>query len=228
MPDLQRAGLLFGPDGMQKIARSKVIVMGVGGVGSWCAEALLRTGVGHLAIVDADVVDVTNINRQLPATSLTFGQPKVEVLRNRFVEIRPSADVNAIHAFYAPGNAGDFHLEDYDVVIDAIDSLSSKAHLILHATSLPGVRLYSSMGAARKTDPSCIQDAEFWKVKGCPLARALRDRFKKSGEMPRRKFRCVFSDEQPSGEPKGTFMPVTATFGMHLAALAVRGIVSAP
>lgn len=227
MPDLQRAELLFGSENMQKIARSKVIVFGVGGVGSWCAEALLRTGIEHLTIVDADDVDITNINRQLPATALTVGKPKVEVLRDRFLEIRPTAHVRAIHAFYCSDNAGDFNLGEYDVVIDAIDSLDSKAYLIRQATSMPGVKLYSSMGAARKTDPSRVQDAEFWKVRGCPLARALRDRFKKSGDMPRRKFRCVFSDEQPSGEPKGTFMPVTATFGMHLAALAVRGIVSA-
>lgn len=226
MPDLQRAELLFGSENMQKIARSKVIVFGVGGVGSWCAEALLRSGIGHLTIVDADAVDVTNINRQLPATSLTVGTPKVDVLRDRFLEIRPSAEVRAIQVFYSSETADDFHLGEYDVVIDAIDSLDSKACLIRQATSIPGVKLYSSMGAARKTDPSRVQDAEFWKVRGCPLARALRDRFKKSGDMPRRKFRCVFSDEQPSGEPKGTFMPVTATFGMHLAALAVRGLLS--
>ena len=226
MPDLQRADLLFGTDNMRKLSCSRVIVFGVGGVGSWCAEALLRTGIGHITIVDADDVDVTNINRQLPATALTVGRPKVEVLRDRFLEIRPSAEVLAIPAFYSAANAADFHLDEYDVVIDAIDSLDSKAHLIRHATSIPGLKLYSSMGAARKTDPARIRDAEFWKVRGCPLARALRDRFKKSGEMPRRKFRCVFSDEQPSGEPKGTFMPVTATFGMHLAALAIRGLVS--
>ncbi|MDE6655200.1 MAG: tRNA threonylcarbamoyladenosine dehydratase [Muribaculaceae bacterium] len=224
MPDLQRAELLFGSENMQKIARSKVIVFGVGGVGSWCAEALLRTGIGHLTIVDADDVDITNINRQLPATALTIGKPKVEVLRDRFLEIRPTVDIRAIHSFYSSENSADFSLGEYDVVIDAIDSLASKAHLILQATSIPGVKLYSSMGAARKTDPSRIQDAEFWKVMGCPLARALRDRFKKSGDMPLRKFRCVFSDEQPSGEPKGTFMPVTATFGMHLAALAINGL----
>lgn len=212
---------------MQKIACSKVIVFGVGGVGSWCAEALLRTGVCHITIVDADTVDVTNINRQLPATSLTVGLPKVEVLRDRFLEIRPSADVRAIHEFYSTENSSSFHLEDYDVVIDAIDSLSSKAHLILQATSIPGIRLYSSMGAARRLDPSRIRDAEFWKVTGCPLARALRDRFKRSGDRPRRKFRCVYSDESPFGEPKGTFMPVTASFGLRLASLAVRGIVSA-
>ncbi len=225
-PDLQRAELLFGPENMQKLSRSRMIVFGVGGVGSWCAEALLRSGVGHLTLVDADDVDPTNINRQLPATSLTVSRPKVEVLRDRFLEIRPQADVRAIHAFYSADNAADFHLEDYDAVVDAIDSLPSKAHLILHATSIPALRLYSSMGAARKLDPTRIRDAEFWKVKGCPLARALRDRFKRSGELPRRKFRCVYSDEQPSGEPKGTFMPVTASFGMYLAALTIRGVIS--
>lgn len=227
MSDLQRAGLLFGPENMDKIARARVIVFGVGGVGSWCAEALVRTGVGRLTIVDADTVDITNINRQLPATSLTIGLPKVEVLAGRLREIRPEAQITAIHDFYSAENADSFRLEDYDIVIDAIDSVASKAHLMLHATSVPGVRLYSSMGAARRLDPSRIQDAEFWKVRGCPLARALRDRFKKNGERPRRKIRCVFSDESPCGEPKGTFMPVTAGFGMHLAALAIRDLISA-
>ncbi|MDE6693306.1 MAG: tRNA threonylcarbamoyladenosine dehydratase [Muribaculaceae bacterium] len=225
--DLQRAGLLFGPENMERIARVRVIVIGVGGVGSWCAEALVRTGVGHLTIVDADTVDITNINRQLPATSLTVGQPKVEVLARRLREIRPTAHIMAIHDFYSADNADSFGLEDYDIVIDAIDSVASKAHLMLHATSIPGIKLYSSMGAARRLDPSRIQDAEFWKVRGCPLARALRDRFKKTGERPRRKIRCVFSDETPSGEPKGTFMPVTAGFGMRLASLAIRDLISA-
>ncbi len=226
MSDLQRAELLFGPENMEKISRARVMVVGVGGVGSWCAEALLRTGIGHLTIVDADDVDITNINRQLPATSLTVGRPKVEVLRERFMEIRPSADVRAIHAFYRPENSHTFHIDEYDIVIDAIDSLESKAHLIREVTSKPGIRLYSSMGAARRLDPSRIRDAEFWKVKGCPLARALRDRFKRSGDMPARKFRCVYSDENPVGEPKGTFMPVTASFGLRLASLAVDGLIS--
>lgn len=222
--DLQRAALLYGSDKLRAFADTKVILFGVGGVGSWCAEALTRSGIGHITLVDADVVDPSNVNRQLPCTSLTIGRPKVDVMRQRLIEINPDADIRAICSFYEEANAGEFGVGDYDIVIDAIDSLASKAHLIIQTTSYKDVRLLSSMGAARRIDPSMVKDAEFWKVKGCPLARALRDRFKRSGQMPRRKFRCVYSDEPPKGQPKGTSMPVTATFGLRLAALALNSI----
>lgn len=222
--ELQRSALLFGEEKMQRLGRARVIVFGLGGVGSWCAEALLRSGVGHLTLVDADDVDVTNINRQLPATSLTIGRPKAEVMVERFSAIRPDADIKAIVKFYTPENAAEFSLDTYDVVIDAIDSLPSKADLILRVTAMDSVRLYSSMGAARRLDPGRVSVAEFWKVRGCALARALRDRFKRGGVKPTRKFSCVYSDEPVSGEPKGTSMAVTATFGLRLAALAIDSI----
>lgn len=220
--DLQRAALLYGDSKLQTFASLRIILFGVGGVGSWCAEALVRSGVTHLTIVDADVVDPSNINRQLPCTSLTIGEPKVDVMQRRLLEINPEAEIRAIQKFYDETNADTFALDGYDVVIDAIDSIRSKAHLILQATANKGLRLYSSMGAARRVDPGKVQVAEFWKVNGCPLARALRDNFKRSGQMPRRKFRCVYSDEPPTGEPKGTSMPVTATFGLRLAALVLN------
>lgn len=222
--ELQRSALLFGEEKMQRLGRARVIVFGLGGVGSWCAEALLRSGVGHLTLVDADDVDVTNINRQLPATSLTIGRPKAEVMVERLSAIRPDADIKAIVKFYTPENAAEFSLDTYDVVIDAIDSLPSKADLILRVTAMDSVRLYSSMGAARRLDPGRVSVAEFWKVRGCALARALRDRFKRGGVKPARKFSCVYSDEPVSGEPKGTSMAVTATFGLRLAALAIDSI----
>lgn len=222
--ELQRATLLFGEEKMQRMGRTRVIVFGLGGVGSWCAEALLRSGVGHLTLVDADDVDVTNINRQLPATSLTIGRPKAEVMVERLSAIRPDADIKAIVKFYTPENAAEFELNTYDVVIDAIDSLPSKADLIMRVTAMKGLRLYSSMGAARRLDPGRVSVAEFWKVRGCALARALRDRFKHAGVKPARKFRCVYSDEPVGGEPKGTSMAVTATFGVRLAALAIDSI----
>lgn len=222
--ELQRATLLFGEEKMQRLGRARVIVFGLGGVGSWCAEALLRSGVGRLTLVDADDVDVTNINRQLPATSLTIGCPKAEVMVERLSAIRPDADIKAIVKFYTPDNAVEFALDTYDVVIDAIDSLPSKADLIMRVTAMKSVRLYSSMGAARRLDPGRVSVAEFWKVRGCALARALRDRFKHAGVKPARKFSCVYSDEPVSGEPKGTSMAVTSTFGLRLAALAIDGI----
>lgn len=223
-PELQRTGLLYGDEAVERFVGARVIVFGVGGVGSWCAEALARSGIGALTMVDADVVDPTNINRQLPATTLTVGQPKAEVIARRVREINPSCQVKAIVDFYTADNAADFHIEDYDIVIDAIDSLPSKAALLLQATSTPGLRLFSSMGAAMKQDPGLVKTAEFWSVKGCRLARALRDRFKRQGVFPRRKFRCVYSDEAPKGEPKGTSMAVTATFGLRLAAEALNSL----
>ncbi len=222
---LQRARLLFGEGAMDKLANARVLLIGMGGVGSWCAEALVRTGVGAITIVDADDVDVSNINRQLPATTLTIGQPKVDVLAKRLADIRPECEIEANKAFYSAENADEFGIPGYDVVIDAIDSIEAKMALIRQCTSTPSVKFFSSMGAARRKDPSRVRHSEFWKVVGCPLARALRDRFKRSGRFPARKFQCVWSDEPVSGEPKGTSMAVTAAFGLQLAALAIDAII---
>lgn len=215
-----RQQLLLGPRAMEQLRNSRVIVFGLGGVGSWCAEALVRAGVGHITLVDSDSVDASNINRQLPALTSTVGLPKAEVLAGRFRLINPEAEIVPVVKFYDEASAGDFDFTRYHAVIDAIDSLPSKMLLICRATEAR-VPLFSSMGAARRLDPGKVQVAEFRKVKGCPLARALRDRFKKSAIRPARKFQCVFSDEQPTGEAKGSVMVVTATFGLRLASLAL-------
>lgn len=189
-----RARLLMGEEAMGRLGNLRVIIFGVGGVGSWCAEALVRSGVRHLTIVDSDRVCITNINRQLMATTLTVGMVKVDALKDRLLSINPKAEIDARQQIFCEETAESFNLQDYDVIIDCIDSLKDKALLILMATRMPG-RFYSSMGAALKMDPTRIQVAEFWKVKGCPLARALRQRFKKRKEFPAKKFQCVFSDE---------------------------------
>lgn len=219
----QRTELLLGPATMRALARTRVLLVGTGGVGSWCAEALVRTGVGHLALVDADRVCASNVNRQLMATSKTLGEPKVEALARRLREINPAAEIAAIAGTYSSETSATFKLEAYDYVIDAIDSVADKAHLIRHALSLPSVTLFSSMGAARKLDPFRIRTSEFWKVQGDGLARALRNRFRKSGEFPCRKFTCVWSDEPPRAEG-GTVMHVTAAFGLALASLVIRAV----
>ena len=190
----QRAELLLGSDEMELFRQTRVIIFGVGGVGSWCAEALVRTGIGHLTIVDSDVVCPSNINRQLMATTLTVGVPKVACLRERLLTINPEADIVAFQTVYNEQTAGTFDLSSYDYVIDAIDSLKDKTLLILMATQTQA-KFYSSMGAALKLDPTRIKTAEFWKVQGDPLARALRKRFKRDGQYPKRKFQCVYSDE---------------------------------
>ena len=219
----QRTELLLGAEAMRALAEARVLLVGVGGVGSWCAEALVRTGIGHLAIVDADRVCASNVNRQLMATPRTVGEPKVEVLARRLREISPSAAITSVAGIYSADTAASFRLEEYGYVVDAIDSVADKAHLIRHALSIPTVTLFSSMGAARKIDPLRIRSSEFRKVEGDGLARALRNRFRKTGEFPCRKFTCVWSDEPPRAEG-GTVMHVTAAFGLALASLVVRAV----
>lgn len=189
----KRTELLLGNNVMNRIGQVRVIIFGVGGVGSWCAESLIRSGIKHLTIVDSDRVCVTNINRQLMATTQTVGQVKVEVLKKRLLEINPIAEIEALQKIYSAETSESFNLQVYDYIIDAIDSLDNKIHLIRSATRTKAV-FFSSMGAALKMDPSRIQVAEFWKVKGCPLGAALRRKIKK-GELPKKKFLCIFSDE---------------------------------
>ena len=193
-PFFNRTRLLLGDDIMTRFDKTRVIIFGVGGVGSWCAEGLVRSGIGHLTIVDSDRVCITNVNRQMMATSKTIGMVKVEALKERLNEINPDVEVVAVQAIYSPETASQFDLDAYDYVIDAIDSLKDKAALILHATRSK-TKFFSSMGAALKLDPLKVEVAEFWNVRGCPLARALRQRFKKRHEFPAKKFLCVYSEE---------------------------------
>lgn len=217
-----RAELLLGPEAMERLRRLRVIVFGVGGVGSWCAEALVRTGVGSLTLVDMDTIAPSNVNRQMPATTATIGEPKVEAMRCRLLEINPEANIETRFERFTADTADTFNLGDYDWVVDAIDSVADKAELILRATSAgSSTRLVSSMGAARKTDPLRVRVDEFTKVRGCPLAAALRSRFKRIDRQPRRKFRCVYSDEvlpAPASGPNGSLMQITAVWGLVLAA----------
>lgn len=189
----KRTELLLGNAIIDKIASTRIIIFGVGGVGSWCAESLIRSGIKHLTIVDSDRVCVTNINRQLMATTQTVGKVKVDVLKNRLLEINPTAQITAIQQIYSAETSDSFQLDSFDYIIDAIDSLENKVHLIRTATRTPA-KLYSSMGAALKMDPTKIQVAEFWKVRGCPLGAALRKKMKK-GEKPAKKFTCIYSEE---------------------------------
>lgn len=191
-----RTALLVGDALMQRIASCRVIIFGVGGVGSWCAESLVRSGIGQLTIVDSDRVCASNVNRQGMATVKTIGHVKVDALKEKLLEINPQVKVEAVQDIYSADTRAQYHLENYDYIIDAIDSLECKAELIRHATSLPrSVQFFSSMGAALKMDPTQIHVDEFWRVKGCPLARALRQKFKRSKCFPARKFQVVYSPE---------------------------------
>ena len=190
----RRTERLLGRDVVEKIRNTRVIVFGIGGVGGWCVEALVRSGIRKITVVDSDKVCTTNINRQVIATSTTVGTPKVEAVKQRILEINPEAEVTAINNPFNEETASTFRLEDYDVIIDAIDSLKDKILLIRKATETDAA-FFSSMGAALKTDPTQVKVAEFWKVRGCPLGAILRKRIKQSRIPLRRTFLCVYSEE---------------------------------
>ena len=200
-----RSAALLGADALSRLARARVLVVGVGGVGSWCAEALVRTGLGAVALMDDDLVAASNVNRQCPATSLSGGASKVEAMKERLLAINPQCRVDAASArfedFLSVGEMGEF-----DLVVDAIDSVPCNAAL--------------------RTDPTKVCVRRFVKVEGDGLARALRQRFKRLGRFPAAPFRCVCSTEPPAALPpgaeKGSLMTVTATFGMCLAAEALK------
>lgn len=229
-----RSRLLLGDDGIDALSRARVIVFGIGGVGSWCVESLVRTGIRNITIVDSDCVCDSNINRQLMADTSTVGHVKVDAMAARIRQINPGCNVTAIRAIYCEETAASFGIENYDYVIDAIDSLKDKAALILHATSTPGVKLFSSMGAALKLDPAHIAVTEFWKVQGCPLAASLRRKFKKDGKFPRRKFKCVYSPEllknkavadDTAERANGSLSHITGIFGLTLASLVIQDVI---
>ncbi len=191
-PAFHRAELLLGQEALASLREARVIIFGVGGVGSWCAEALVRSGVGHLTLVDNDVICVTNVNRQLQATMKNVGSSKVDALRDRLLEIYPEADVCAKQVAYNKETRDTFDLSSYDYIVDAIDSLSHKVNLIACAMEA-GVTLYSAMGAACKLDPTAIRVASIWDTSGCKLARFVRKRLRRrdvTGDCL-----CVYSEE---------------------------------
>jgi tRNA A37 threonylcarbamoyladenosine dehydratase len=214
---------LLGEEGFRALQNARVILFGVGGVGSWCAETLLRTGIGLLTIVDFDKVDMTNLNRQIVATYDNIGRSKVFEMQKRLLKIAPKANIHAIELQYNADTADSFDLAQYDIVIDAIDMVDCKTLLLYRATQT-GSKVYSSMGAGRKTDPRKIRTAEFWEVKGCPLARALRTKMKKNNLLPTSRIQCVYSEEISSSQ--GTLAPIVGIFGMTLASLVINDLVS--
>ena len=221
----ERTSLLFGDEGIERLSRSRVIIFGVGGVGSWCAEAMVRSGIGSLTMVDPDSVSLSNVNRQLMATTLTVGRPKVEALAERLREINPEATIIPVISRYSAETAAGFDLGSYDCIVDAIDSLKDKALLITNAAAT-GKAFFSSMGAALKTDPTRVRVAEFRDVRGCPLGAALRKRMRKDGTMPENKFLCVYDEEvlPRRGDANGSAVHITGIFGFTLAGLVIRSL----
>jgi len=214
-----------------------VIIFGAGGVGSWCAEALVRSGIGKIGIVDYDTVNASNVNRQVQATSLTIGLSKVEVLRKRLLEINPDCEVTVWAKIFSNETAAEFGIEKADYAIDAIDTFPHKLDLIEFLFNA-GIKFFSSMGMACKIDPTRIKTGSIWESRGCALARLVRLRLRKRNFTG--SFSVVYSDEPPlnsgdnpsriEGEPggkkriNGSCVTVTAPAGMALASLVLRDI----
>lgn len=189
----QRTRMLIGQENLDRLAAAKVLVFGVGGVGGYVCEALCRAGVGQIDIVDKDVVDVTNINRQIIATHLTVGMPKVEVCRDRMLSINPDVKVEAKRCFYLPEKAREFDFGAYDYVVDAVDNVTAKIDIICNAKAA-GVPVISSMGTGNKLDPTMFKIADIEKTKVCPLAKVVRKELRKRGVSG---VKVLYSEEEP-------------------------------
>ncbi|MDL2236578.1 tRNA threonylcarbamoyladenosine dehydratase [Christensenellaceae bacterium OttesenSCG-928-K19] len=193
MDEFVRTEMLLGKEAMQKLEAATVAVFGVGGVGSYAAEALARSGVGGFVLFDSDTVDVTNINRQIIATQKTVGKQKTDVMKKRIHSINPQANVKTYSVFYSEQNAGQFDLSGYSYILDAIDTVSSKLTLIEQAHAA-GVPIISSMGAGNKLDPTRFEVADLYKTSVCPLAKVMRRELKKRGITT---LKVVYSTEEP-------------------------------
>lgn len=188
-----RTELLLGKEAMDKLENARVAVFGIGGVGGYVCEALVRSGVGAFDLIDDDKVCLTNLNRQIIATRKTVGQYKTEVMRDRILDINPKADVRIHNCFYLPENAAGFDFSEYDYVVDAVDTVTAKIELIMRAKEA-GTPVISSMGAGNKLDASAFRVADIYKTKVCPLAKVMRRELKKRGV---KKLKVVYSEEQP-------------------------------
>lgn len=189
-----RTELLLGKEAMERLSKAKVAVFGIGGVGGYVCEALVRSGVGSFDLVDDDKVCLTNLNRQIIATRKTVGQYKAEVMKERILEINPDAKVEIHKCFFLPENADEFPFEEYDYIVDAVDTVTAKIALVMKAQE-KGVPIISSMGAGNKLDASQFQVADIYKTKVCPLAKVMRRELKKRGV---KKLKVVYSEEKPT------------------------------
>lgn len=188
-----RTKLLLGEDGLANLAKARVAVFGIGGVGSFAAEALCRAGIGHFLLVDSDTIDVSNINRQIHATTRTVGQKKTDVMRARMLEINPAADVRAKCEFYEPNRAEAFFTEPLDYIVDAVDTVTAKISLVVEAEKR-SIPIISAMGAGNKLDPTRFEVANLYQTSVCPLAKVMRKELKKRGIS---RLKVVYSKEPP-------------------------------
>lgn len=219
-----RTALLLGEAGMHKLEQAHVILFGVGGVGGYAAEALARSGIGHLSLVDKDIVSESNINRQIIATTKTVGRPKVEVMKERIEEINPEANVDIYHCFFLPETADQFDFKAYDYVVDAVDNVTAKIELTLRAKAA-GVPVIASMGAGNKLDASKFEVSDIYRTSVCPLAKVMRRELKKRGVDS---LKVVYSKEEPikneaPGEEGRRSAPGSVAFVPSAAGLILAG-----
>lgn len=193
LDQFSRTRLLLGEEAMERLKRARVAIFGIGGVGGFACEALVRSGIGTFDLIDDDKVCLTNLNRQIIATRNTVGRYKVEVMKERILEINPDAKVNPRRCFFLPETAEEFPFEEYDYVIDAVDTVTAKIEIVLQAQKKQ-VPVISSMGAGNKLDASGFQVADLYKTRMCPLAKVMRRELKKRGV---KKLKVVYSEEKP-------------------------------
>ena len=195
LTQFSRTELLLGKEAMEKLKNAKVAVFGIGGVGGYVCEALVRSGVGAFDLIDDDnKVCLTNLNRQIIATRKTIGKYKTDVMKDRILEINPDARVEVHKCFFLPENADEFPFEEYDYIVDAVDTVTAKISLVMKAQEM-NVPIISSMGAGNKLDASQFRVADIYKTKVCPLAKVMRRELKKRGV---KKLKVVYSEEQPT------------------------------
>ena len=219
-----RTEMLLGQEGMERLAASTVAIFGIGGVGSFVAEGLARAGVGHLVLIDNDVICLSNINRQIHATADTVGRRKTEAMRERILGINPEAVVDRIDDFYLPENGEKFFRQDYDYVADAIDTITGKIHLVFQCHER-GIPIICSMGAGNKLEPARFEVADIYDTSVDPIARIMRKKLKEH-RIPHLK--VVYSREKPiaagSGDPAGTrAVPGSISFVPSVAGLIMAG-----
>lgn len=218
-----RTKCLIGTEAFEKLQHSHVIVFGIGGVGGYVVEALVRSGIGEITIVDNDVVSESNINRQIIALHSTVGKPKVEVMKERALDINPVLKIHTVQTFFLPENAGDFTFSDYSYVVDAVDTVTAKIEIIRSAKEA-GVPVISSMGTGNKLDPSKFQIADISKTSVCPLARVMRRELKARHIS---KVKVLFSTEESAGvvtdSSNGRHAPASIAFVPSTGGLMIAG-----
>lgn len=217
-----RTALLLGDAGIEKLNNTRVLIFGVGGVGGYVAEALARSGVGNITIVDKDTVAESNINRQIIALHSTIGRDKVDVLKERMLDINPNVKIDARKCFFLPENAHEFDFTQYDYVVDAVDTVTAKLQIIVQAKEA-GVPVISAMGAGNKVCPERFEVADIYKTEVCPLAKVMRRELKKRGI---KKLKVVYSKEEPvyKGRVPGSIAFAPSVAGLIMAGEVVKDL----